>query len=156
MDAQHWIARLNLAPHPEGGYYREVYRAATQLNLPQRGQRSSATAIYYLLPSDQRSALHRLAADELWFFHAGAPLRLYLLDGTGLRSAELGVGPGQTPQLWVPAGVWFGAKVTAPDSFSLVSCAVTPGFDFADFELADRAALCAAFPEHAALISELT
>lgn len=154
------IDRLALIPHPEGGFYREVYRAPITFAYPsEEGQkeRNTATSIYYLLRSQDRSAFHRLTSDEIWYFHAGSPLTLYMLDkSTGLTSAELGVTAGQQAQIMIPAGVWFGARVTVPDSYCLVSCMVTPGFDFADFEIASRAALMQQFPEHRGLIEQLT
>jgi predicted cupin superfamily sugar epimerase len=151
------INALALTPHPEGGFYREVYRAPTSCMQATGALRSTATSIYYLLRSQDRSVFHRLASDELWYFHAGSPLTLYLLDeATGLTRIELGVGAGQQPQVIIPAGVWFGARVLAPESFCLAGCLVTPGFDFADFEMGERAALVAQFPEHARLIEELT
>jgi predicted cupin superfamily sugar epimerase len=152
------IDRLALIPHPEGGFYREVYRAPTTfVYLSEQKERRTATSIYYLLRSQDRSAFHRLTSDEVWYFHAGSPLTLYLLhESTGLSSVQLGVETAQQAQIIIPAGVWFGARVTVPDSFCLVSCMVTPGFDFADFEMADRAALVEQFPEHQGLIEQLT
>jgi uncharacterized protein len=163
-EAAKWIDRLDLQPHPEGGYYRETYRAAGTIAadaLPAGygGPRSFATSVFFLLPSDAVSALHRLRSDELWFFHAGSALLVTGIapDGT---LAETRVGPdparGDHLQATVAAGSWFGAAVDAPGSFALVGCVVAPGFDFADFELGERAALLRAFPQHRAAIERLT
>ena len=157
--AAHWIATLGLQPHPEGGYYREIYRAADAIpatGLPPRYgvPRRVATAIHFLLKARQVSRLHRLKSDELWFFHAGQPLTVHVIDPAGgLTETVLG---GAGLQTVVPAGCWFGASVAAKRGFSLVSCVVAPGFEFADFELADRAALLRQFPQDRRLITRLT
>jgi predicted cupin superfamily sugar epimerase len=163
-DADYWIDRLALRPHPEGGYFRETYRAAESIArtaLPPRydGARTFATAIYFLLPSDHISALHRLRSDEIWHFHLGSPLTLTTLaDDGAVAATALGgaVDCGERLQAVIPAGVWFGATIQAPRSFALVGCTVAPGFDFADFELADREVLAARFPQHRALLETLT
>ena len=159
-----WIASLKLAPHPEGGFYRETYRAAETIeaaHLPERfgGGRVHSTAIYFLLPGDQISALHRIKSDEVWHFYAGTTLTLTLLHPDGrLEAHRLGPRPerGEAFQALVPAGCWYGARVDDPASYALVGGTVAPGFDFADFELAERAALLARFPEHRDTIVRLT
>jgi predicted cupin superfamily sugar epimerase len=164
MTAQDWIDTLDLERHPEGGYYRETYRSDEQLDrsvLPARfdGDRSFSTAIYFLLEAGQISAFHRIASDELWCFHTGAPLRIEHLNPNGSHTTHhLGPVPerGQVFQCVIPATTWFGACVDANIGYSLVSCAVAPGFDFADFELADREKLTRAFPHHKTLITQLT
>ncbi|HMO51649.1 MAG TPA: cupin domain-containing protein [Kiritimatiellia bacterium] len=164
MTAQDIIAALNLAPHPEGGYFRETYRAseiipADALPPEYRGGRSASTAIYFLLTGDTFSALHRLRSDEIWHYHAGDAVDLHLLHADGSRNT-LRVGAdlaaGERPQAVIPAGCWFGARVTRPDGFTLIGCTVAPGFDFADFELADRTALTAAYPGHRDFITAFT
>ncbi len=163
-DAAYWIERLRLEPHPEGGYFRETYRAAevvAHAALPERfsGARAWSTAIYFLLPSDQVSRLHRLRSDEIWHFHAGDALTIAMLEPDG-RACEVVLGPdpehGERFQVVVPAGCWFGASVGAPRSFTLVGCTVAPGFDFADFESGERAALLRMFPQEKELITRLT
>lgn len=163
MTAADWIAHLQLDVHPEGGYFRRSYTAEGWLILPDRaGPRPVATAIYYLLKSGQRSRLHRLQSDELWHFYTGAPLTLHVLDPQGSHAAKHHLGPdlaaGQQFQRVIRAGCWFGATVDAADpaAFSLIGCTVAPGFDFADFELADRVTLTRQYPHHAALIERLT
>lgn len=158
------VAALGLTPHPEGGFYAETYRAAERVkaeHLPARfgGDRPFSTAIYFLLKSGFPSHLHRLHADELWHFHEGSPLAIHLLEPTGgHRTIRLGpaLAEGETFQAAIPAGCWFGAEVLAPDSYALVGCTVAPGFDFADFEMGERGALIAAYPEYRELIERLT
>lgn len=161
--AEQLISSLQLVRHPEGGWYRETYRAAELLPaaaLPERfgGERSCATAIYFLLEAGDVSVLHRIKSDELWHFYAGVPLRVHILapDG-GYQVMVMGSDPaaGQQFQAVVPAGSWFGAE-PAEDGYALVGCTVAPGFDFADFEMADQAALLQLYPEQAELIRRLT
>jgi predicted cupin superfamily sugar epimerase len=156
--AQDLIHQLQLQPHPEGGYYRETYRSALLTTAASGAQRNVSTAIYYLLENDDRSHFHRIQSDELWFFHQGQPLEVLLLENGQLTILTLGhdVGQGELPQAVVPAHTWFGARVKAGAGFSLVSCTVAPGFDFADFELADRTRLTNEFPEQAAIIEQFT
>ena len=118
-----------------------------------------ATAIYFLLDGESFSALHRLKSDELWLFHDGMPLTVHAIGPDGMyRTYRLGldIDDGQRPQAVVPSGSWFGATVDDPEGFALVGCMVAPGFDFDDFELADRLALTSQYPEHADLIARLT
>lgn len=158
------VTRLGLLPHPEGGFYRETYRAGecvAQAALPDRftGDRSHGTAIYYLLGAGDRSKLHRIAADEIWHFYAGDPLLIVAIaPGGALSVTTLGrhFAAGQVPQHVVPAGHWFGAVPATGSAYALTGCTVAPGFDFADFELADRSALLAAFPQHGDWIKRLT
>ena len=139
-------AALGLAPlEDEGGLFRRTYSSG------------GITAIHYLLVAPDLSALHRLrSSDELFFFHAGAPLRMVILDQDGGREAVIGPDPlaGQHPQLLVPAGAWQGASSTA--GWSLVSTVVAPGFEWLDFELGERAALAARYPDFAGRIAALT
>ncbi|MEF8793738.1 cupin domain-containing protein [Thiohalorhabdus sp.] len=162
-DAEYWIDKLGLSGHPEGGYFRETYRSAEAVGahaLPERheGQRAFQTAIHFLLKSDQRSALHRMASDEIWFFHAGSPAVIYCLFPDGRRE-DIRLGPhtdrGEVLQAVIPHGVWFGAEVIEPDSYVLVSCTVAPGFEFADFRLGGRGELVAQFPHHVELIDRM-
>ncbi len=162
--ADDWIRQLHLQPHPEGGYYAETYRSPEEIaaaHLPGRyaGNRSFATAIYFLVKGGSFSSLHRIQSDELWHFYAGSRLTVYSIDPEGnLAEILLGsdAGAGETFQGVVPAGCWFGSKVPDADGYALVGCTVAPGFDFADFELADRQALIRQFPQHAGVIRSLT
>jgi predicted cupin superfamily sugar epimerase len=161
MQAADIVRQLRLQPHPEGGYFRETYRAtetiaANGLDRRYGGARSTSTAIYYLLEAGQRSALHRLRSDEIFHFYAGDPLTIVEIAPDGrLTETLLGadLAGGAIPQHVIPAGTWFGAVPTG--RFSLVGCTVAPGFDFADFELAETAALLRAFPRHETWIRRL-
>ena len=165
-DAARWVEQLGLLPHPEGGYYRETYRAAESIPaaaLPPRfgGERAFSTAVYFLLTADAFSAWHRIRSDELWHFYAGDPVTLHVLDADGrgtLQRAQLGCGPGASclPQIVIPVGAWFAAEIEPPGRFALVGCTVAPGFDFADFELGERQALAARYPQHRLAIERLS
>ena len=155
---------LGLLPHPEGGWYRETYRSDETIpisSLPMRfsGDRNVATAIYFLLTATTFSALHRIKSDELWHFYAGSTLLIHVFtpDG-GYHFVRLGsnLDSGESFQVLVPQGCWFGAEVEVNDGFALVGCTVAPGFDFADFELAERTSLQQQYPQHQALIKRLT
>ncbi len=155
--------RLGLQPHPEGGFYRETYRSALVLPgnvLPHHaGPRACATAIYFLMPRGTFSALHHIASDELWHFHLGAPLTIHCLDDRGHTPLVLGppTAPGHAPQHLVTAGTVFGACLEHPGpDYALVGCTVSPGFDFADFEMPTRAALMSRFPAHGDVVQRLT
>ncbi len=164
-EAAYWIARLDLRKHPEGGYFRETYRSEEHIGgdaLPRRygeGSRAFSTAIYFLLADDDFSAFHRLRSDELWFFHAGSPLRIHVIDAEGnLSSHRLGGGAeeGAAFQMVIRAGNWFGASLDKSGTFALVSCTVAPGFDFRDFEMGEREALIRSYPRHHGVIERLT
>lgn len=161
--AQKWIAQLGLQSHPEGGFFRETYRATeeiTSAGLPARfeGPRSFSTGIYFLLRSQDRSLFHRIQSDEMWHFYAGSSLSIYVLHQGKLEIKKLGARPedGFSFQCVVPAGAWFGARVNEPESYVLAGCTVSPGFDFRDFELARRSELLAEYPTHRHIIEELT
>jgi predicted cupin superfamily sugar epimerase len=129
--------QFDLRPHPEGGWYRETFRSGTTINPPgYAGERAAATAILFLLQPGERSAWHVVRSDELWFWHSGGPLELHL-GGDGDEPGDAGavvLGP-TNPQVLVPAGVWQAAVPAAVEPV-LVSCVVSPGFDFADFRMA--------------------
>lgn len=164
QDAAYWVRCLDLKPHPEGGFYRETYRAAESIEtsgLPARftGRRSFSTAIYFLLLDQDRSVFHRIRSDELWHYHAGDSLSIYVLhEETGLTVHRLGadVEHGDSLQVVVPANTWFGARLEAPGRYTLAGCTVAPGFDFVDFEMADRTTLLKTFSGHVDIIQSLT
>jgi predicted cupin superfamily sugar epimerase len=155
-----WITNLNLQPHPEGGFFRETYRSAENVNAPPRfdGTRSFSTAIYFLLRSEDRSVFHRIKSDELWHFYQGSRLLIYVLTDKGLTIHKLGSNPdqGESLQVLIPANSWFGALVEKPNSFALCGCTVSPGFDFRDFEMADRKELLKKYPGYEKEIIQLT
>lgn len=166
LSADQIIERLALRPHPEGGFYRETYRAAGVIGAeawPGRidGDRAVSTAIYFLLHGKQFSALHRLRCDEVWHFYLGAALEVVEISTDGSLVVTR-MGPdllaGEELQSAVPAGHWFGARLAEPrpGAFALVGCTVAPGFDFADLEMGRRDQLMASFPQHEAAIRSLT
>ncbi len=134
MQAEAIIAHLNLAPHPEGGWYRQTWAG------PQIGGRACGTAIYFLLKSGESSHWHRVDADEIWLYHAGAPLRLSVAATEAGPARQTILGPdlaeGQFPQSIVPKGEWQAARTLG--DYTLVSCTVSPGFQFEGFEMAPK------------------
>jgi predicted cupin superfamily sugar epimerase len=161
--AAYWIENLKLLPHPEGGYYKEVYRAVEAIPhvaLPPRftGARSFATSIYYLLEQGDFSAFHRIRSDETWHFYAGGSLEIITLHQAQHASISLGsnICEGEHLQVTIPAGVWFAARPKKNTSYALVGCSVSPGFDFADFELATRAELLRDYPGSEEIVQILT
>lgn len=162
--ANEFIQQLKLIPHPEGGFFREVYRSTDRIAgecLHHRfcgGSRSVSTAIYFLMETGNFSAFHRIKSDELWHHYEGVGLEIVVIHPQGaLEILKLGKDfeNGEQPLLVVPEGCWFASRV-ANDGFALVGCTVAPGFDFADFELAERARLIKTFPKHEKIINELT
>ncbi len=163
IPADYWIDRLGLQPHPEGGFYRETYRAKENIQvcgLPSRfaSPRSFSTAIYFLLRSQDKSRFHRIKSDELWHFHFGGSLNIYLLQDETVLVHKLGsnLDNGNSLQVAIPANCWFGAKLSSPNSYTLASCTVAPGFDFKDFQIGERRRLIQEFPRHHEIITELT
>ena len=163
-DAAYWIAKLNLTPHPEGGYYRQTYRS--DLSIPKQalpaeftGPRAVCTGIYFLLEGENFSAFHRLRSDEMWHFYAGSTVEVHVIapDG-GYSRILLGGNPeaAEDMQAVVKAGRWFASSVKDPAEFALVGCTVAPGFDFEDFEIAKRGGLAALYPQHRKLIERFT
>jgi uncharacterized protein len=163
-DAQYWINQLGLKNHPEGGHYKEVYRSEEQiegihLREKRNGTRSLSTSIFFLLRSGEKSCLHRIKSDEIWYFHAGSPLAIHSVNQSGdyvekILGSEHG--KQQHLQCLIPAGTIFGAEVVHPGAFSLVGCMVTPGFSFEDFEIMTQQCMLELYPRHKELILKLT
>ncbi|SIS55887.1 cupin domain-containing protein [Belliella pelovolcani] len=151
------VAQLDLIPHPEGGFYKEFYRANLGVSTDS-GERSIMTSIYFLLTSENISKFHQIKSDEMWFYHEGSPLTVHVIDSKGqYEKIKVGpVGEKNKPQQLVPAGVIFGSTVDENNSYSLVSCVVAPGFDFEDFRLFEREELLDRFPQHVEIIKQLT
>lgn len=149
--------------HVEGGSYVRIYQSGLvfskeQLPSSYKGDRHSCTHIYFLLEAGQFSAFHRIQSDELWHFYAGDPLIIYEIDKGGhLHEHLLGSNPGAGESFFtvIKAGSWFASRVTEGSEFALVGCTVSPGFDFADFELAEKTKLMEAFPQHRDVINPL-
>ena len=154
------IEKYQLIPHPEGGYYCSTYRAPLVLpasSLPNSfgGQRPVSTAIYFLLTAGDFSAFHRIKSDECWHFYQGDPLWIHCLDQQGqYKRYTLGAGTKSDHhfQLVVSAGTWFASEPAPDAAYSFVGCTVSPGFDFADLDMARAASLSALFPEQHELI----
>ncbi len=166
MTAEELIHVLRLQPLPrEGGWYRETYRSPLQVPaaaLAPRFQapRAVGTAIYYLLTPDNFSALHRLPGDEVYHFYLGDPVEMVQLgpepaDGGRIITLGQDVGAGQLVQAVVPGGIWQGSLLRDGGDFALLGTTMAPGFDFADYEAADRVVLSAAYPAFAERIARL-
>jgi predicted cupin superfamily sugar epimerase len=159
-----WIKQLGLKPHPEGGYYREMYRSlemvpANALSERYASSRCFSTTIYFLLENQEYSKFHRLKTDEIWHFYSGSAITIHVITPEGgYHSFQLGPDfeKGEQFQAIIPAGHWFGATVNPGGAFTLAGCSVSPGFEFEDFELGDRSKLLAQYPQHSTLIEALT
>jgi len=154
---QYWIDHLNLQPHPEGGYYKEVFRSVHQVTRAgEQAVKQACTSIYYLLEGKDFSGFHQLASDELWYFHKGAPLHIHVIDHEGTHTTiELSDSRTGSLQAVIPPNTWFAAEIPSATGFALVSCAVAPGFDFSEFEMAKKEELLIQFPQHANLLERL-
>lgn len=157
QNAAYYIQLLNLLPHPEGGYYKETFRSEQQVNhVGEANVKQACTSIYYLLENADFSGFHRIASDEIWYFHKGQPLIIHVIknDGT-LISYELSDEKTGSFSIIVQAGLWFAAELKRTEGFTLVSCAVAPGFDFREFEMAKREELVLQYPQHEALLTRM-
>ena len=163
ITAEQLIQQYGLQSHPEGGWYKETYRSTETIPsnaLPVRfsGDKVFSTAIYFLLEAGNFSAFHKIKSDECWHFYAGDPLLVYVIQHNGtLDIITLGnnVANGELFQYVVPANCWFASKPAPKSRFSLAGCTVSPGFDFADFELADVKTLSKTYPQHTGIIQQL-
>lgn len=163
MNPEIFINQLKMQQHPEGGYFSPSYTSETvirdgSIRAEFSDDRLLWTSIYFLLKEGEKSHFHRLKSDEMWYFHAGSPLTVHMIHPDGSYSAEqlgLDVANGEKPQILVRKGTIFGSSMNE-EGFSLVGCMVSPGFDFADFELFERADLLAAYPQHEQIIHYLT
>jgi uncharacterized protein len=162
-DAKYWIQKLRLEPHPEGGFYRQTYKA--ELILPRAalpgfsGDRAACTAIYFLLEGENFSAFHRLRSDEIWHFYAGGGLAVHVIAGDGAYSQMLLGGDadaGEQLQVVVKAECWFASEMRDRRSWAVVGCTVAPAFDFEDFEMAKREELARQYPQRREIIRRLT
>ena len=164
MKAKEIINHFNLIAHPEGGFFKEVYRSKGKINSKNlgkefEGNRNYCTSIYFLLTSDTFSAFHKIQQDEIWHFYTGTTLKLHQISPEGNYSFVLigtNFNNGEIPQYTVPAHYYFAAEVLEKDSFSFVGCTVSPGFDFRDFMLPNCSTLSNKFPKHSKIIDQLT
>jgi predicted cupin superfamily sugar epimerase len=163
-EARAIIERLSLSPHPEGGFFRETFRAPPRPEPLEPGRggpvRAASTAIYFLLPASAFSAFHSVSSDEAWHWYDGDPLELHVIAPNGEHDVHVlgrDLVAGQRPQHVVPAGLLQAARPRiGARGFSLCGCTVAPGFDFADFVMPERATLTERFPAHATLIERFT
>ena len=158
QNAETIVKMLSLTKHPEGGFYKEIYRSSTEVEFQEfTGKRNLATGIYYLLEQDDFSAFHRIKSDETWHFYDGEPMEVIEIDTDGGLTLTL-IGNdlmmGDVPQYTVKAGNWFCAR--SRGEFSFVGCTVYPGFDFQDFEMAKRKELLSQYPEYSDVINLFT
>lgn len=159
--ARYYIDKLELQKHPEGGFYCEIYRAGEMFfteTIPAKklNKKNISTSIYFLLTGRDKSLFHRLKSDEIWHFYDGCDVKLYVIDQNGKLTEHLFGKGSEIFQLVIPKNNWFAAELTDKNSFALIGCTVAPGFDFKDFELADRKNLLTKYPEHANLIVRFT
>jgi predicted cupin superfamily sugar epimerase len=158
------IQKFNLQTHPEGGYYAEIFKSDIAVKTDDdrfKGElRKAGTSIYYLLSGNDFSAFHLLKADEIWNFYEGSPIKIHMINEAGkLTTFLLGnplINPQATFQVIIPAGNWFSAEVLDKTSFSFVGCIVFPGFEFKDFNMANREKLLAKYPMHSEIIYAFT
>ncbi|WKZ70336.1 MAG: cupin domain-containing protein [Melioribacteraceae bacterium] len=158
------VEKLDLQPHPEGGYFKEVYRSDELIKvegLPERysSERCFSTSIYYMLVGEQFSAFHKLQSDETWHFYLGSPIVLHLISSEGNYSKIIlgqNITEDENLQYTIPRETWFAAEVKDKTTYSLVGCTVSPGFDFADFEMGDRKTLLDKFQQHQNLIKQFS
>lgn len=155
--AAFWIKHLALLPHPEGGHYREVFRSEKQVSRVSQAKTWSAlTSIYYLLEDSDYSGFHRITSDELWYFHAGVPLHIHIITDSGEHLVhEMSGKESGSLSVAVKANQWFAAEVAGASGFTLVSCAVAPGFEFSEFEMARKEQMLRLYPQHSALLKRL-
>ena len=162
--AKRYIRQLKLESHPEGGYFKEIYRSGEIFsadNLPKRykGNRAFSTSIYFLLDEKQISAFHRLKSDETWHFYDGESLRIHIIDTNG-KLSKIVLGKNllndEKIQFTIKKNCWFAAELINKKSFALVGCSVSPGFDFEDFEFGNRNFLIKKYPEFKSIILKLT
>ena len=139
QDIRTIINDLHLEPHPEGGFYKEMHRSEIAVkDLKGSSNKSAHTSIYYLLSGKDFSAWHRIKSDETWYFHLGCDVLIYFFDENKLlHTIQVGM-TSKNLQATIPANTWFAAKPLCENAFCLVSCAVAPGFEFDDFEIARR------------------
>ncbi len=161
--AEYFIKNLDMKAHPEGGFYKEIYTAeehitANELSVNFEGSRILWTSIYFLLRDGEVSNFHRLKSDEMWYYHGGSPLTIYMISPKGeLITEQLGLNvlAGEKPQVLVPKDYIFGSAMNN-EGYALVGCMVSPGFEFRDFELFNRTDLLEKYPQYQQIIHKLT
>lgn len=151
--AEYFIEKLEMTVHPEGGYYKETFISKDEIK-----DRKQWTSIYFLLKEGEVSNLHRLKSDEMWYYHGGSPLTIYMITEEGVLIEEklgLNIEAGEKPQVLVPKNYIFGSAMNE-EGYALVGCMVSPGFHFNDFELFEREDLLRSYPKYEDVIKKLT
>ncbi|MCB2153762.1 cupin domain-containing protein [bacterium] len=164
MSAEEVIKTLQLIPHPEGGFYREIFRSDVRVQHPnvppgEERERAASTLIYFLLEAKDFSAFHRVRSEETWHLYGGGPLELHLIHQHGeyeQRILRRDLGAGFSPQTTVDANVWQAACPAPNVEWVLCGCTVAPGFEFADFSMASRKELTLSYPECQEIINRFT
>lgn len=162
--AELYIHKLGLLPHPEGGFFRESYRSAGKINFSSvsseyRGVRNFCTLIYFLIEGENFSAFHKIKSDEIWHFYDGCAVKIFQInEQKELKKIFLGkdLSKGETLHAVIERNTWFAAELADKNSFALIGCTVSPGFEFEDFELGKRDQLIKQFPEFRQEILNLT
>lgn len=157
------ISHYRMQPHPEGGYFQQTYKSSGSIPLsalPEgfSGSRLFSTAIFFLLEQGNFSAFHRIKSDECWHFYEGQTLLVHIITAEAeIKTVRLGpdISNGEVYQFVVPANCWFASEPAPGTAYSFVGCTVSPGFDFADFEMADSAGLAAQYPAYGVMIHRL-
>lgn len=152
-----WIEKLELIPHPEGGYFKQVAQSLNTLTTKDNRERQQYTSIYFLLDAKNPSRFHRLKDDELWFFHGGTSLQVHEITSSGeykLHKLGFNFKKGERLQVLIPGGSIFASSVESKNVYGLVSCVVVPGFDFQDFELFTQDELISQYPKHKEVIKK--
>jgi len=157
--ASYYIKKLKLEAHPEGGYFKELFRDLVTYP-PHRNfaeERNYSTAIYYLLEQRDKSAFHRIKSDEIWHHYDGGCINIHYFENHQLITKKLGknIEENEQPQIVVPKNTWFAAEPAADCEFALMGCTVAPGFDFRDFEIAQLKDLEDQLPQHKSIIKRL-
>ncbi len=154
--AKEIIDKFGLKPHVEGGYYKETFKSDVNVQLPNNTIRRINSAIYYLLESGDFSCWHRIKYKEIFHYYCGSSITIYQIEDNGKLTSMILGNPleceNALPQYLIPPGIWFAAVVNEPNSFSLLGCTVSPGFDFKDFEIGKRRDLLNQFPQHEEII----
>lgn len=156
--ADYFIQKLDMTPHIEGGYYKECLLSTDPVQREGISSKTLWSSIYFLLQTGEVSHFHRLKSDEIWYFHSGMPLTIYMISPEGeliCKQLGLDISKGESPQVLVPKGYIFGSALNE-DGYSLVGCMVAPSFSYEDFELFERTELLERYPQHEDVIKKLT
>ncbi len=154
MSVNKLVERLQLKPHPEGGYYRQIFESDQKINI-QGKEKASATSIYYLLGKNDQSHFHVLASDEIWYYHQGGNAEIHMINPANGHYTCERLGPDYGFQVVIPAKTIFAARLMSNNEFILVGCMVAPGFTFDEFRLCPKNELLTDFPQHSGIINEL-